>query len=108
MPWNIVLRPDIQDFINTHDDADIRDLALRKPPDASWPYPLIIDQIKARQKAGDKIPQWVETPGVVFPLSSVLEQASSLATARYKARLVTGQSFADLTGGCGVDAFGMS
>ncbi|MCB1532707.1 MAG: class I SAM-dependent methyltransferase [Alphaproteobacteria bacterium] len=86
-----------------NDDADIRELALKKPPSADWPYPLILDQIKARQKAAVKIPSWSEHPDIVFPSSDLIEQASSTATAQYKAVLASGRSFADLTGGAGVD-----
>jgi len=109
MTWKTLLNPDIQRFIREHEDVDVRDLALKKPPEISWPYPLILDQIKARQKAKIKIPLWADHhPDIVFPPSNVLEQASSTATALYKASLIKGKTFADLTGGAGVDSFAFS
>jgi hypothetical protein len=101
--FGILLNPAIQDFIRAHQDADVAALGLRKPPDPAWPYPLVLDQIKSRQKAKLKIPAWLETENIIFPAPGLLEQASSNATARYKASLVGGKRFADLTAGSGID-----
>ena len=68
-----ILDPEIKEFMRRNDDADIRELALKKPPSADWPYPLILDQIKARQKAAVKIPSWSEHPDIVFPSSDLIE-----------------------------------
>ena len=108
MPWKLLLRPDIRGFIRAHESTDVRELALKKPPGNDWPLPLVLDQIKARQKAAEKNPQWLEAPDVIFPATIFMEQASSTATARYKASLAHGKTFADLTGGCGVDTLAMS
>lgn len=105
MSWPALLEPDIQSFIHQNEHEDIRKLALRKPPNPDWPYPLIIDQIKARQKARKKLPHWPDFhPDIIFPSAHILEQASSTATAHYKATLVKGKTFCDLTGGTGVDS----
>lgn len=103
--WRALLEPEIQDFITTHDTANVRDLALKKMPGSDWPTALILDQIKARQKAKHKTPKLYKTDRFVFPSSDVFEQASSSACAQYKMSLFKGSSFVDLTGGCGVDAF---
>lgn len=108
MPHTPLLQPDIQRFIKEHENDDVRALALKKPPHADWPYPLIIDQIKARQKAKTKLPEWLQRSGVIFPPGDIMEQASSSATAKYKASLVEGEIFADLTGGAGVDTWAIS
>ncbi|NCT40127.1 MAG: SAM-dependent methyltransferase [Alphaproteobacteria bacterium] len=105
--WQALLTPDIKDFITTHQNDDIRALALKKPPYPNWPYPLILDQIKARQKAKSKIPAWYANDTIIFPPSDTLEQASSQATAKYKASLFHGQSFIDLTGGAAIDSWAM-
>lgn len=105
-PWRALLRPEIRDFIRTHDQDDVAALALRKPPAPDWPYALILDQIRARQKAAVKMPGWLER-AVIFPAPAIIEQASSEATAHYKAGLVGSSTFVDLTGGCGVDACAM-
>ena len=104
MDFKCLLEPDIKHFIGQHENDDVRTLALKKPPQERWPYALIIDQIKVRQKARTKIPQWLDRhPDIIFPPGDIIEQASSTATARYKASLVKGKIFADLTGGAGVD-----
>ncbi len=98
----------VQYFIKENADADVRQLALKKPPDASWNYASIMDQIKVRQKAKIKSFELYETNGIIFPPSNVFEQASSSACAIYKANLVTGVSFVDLTAGAGIDAYYIS
>lgn len=106
MNWQSLLEPDIQNFIRENENADIAKLALKKPPHSNWDYPLILSQIKARQKAKTKIPAWLETDDIIFPPPDILEQASSAATALYKSRLTSGEKFIDLTGGTGVDSWG--
>lgn len=105
MTMQSLLDPEVQKFIREHERDDVRALALKKPKDPSWDYPCILDQIKSRQKARVKLPLWADHhPDIIFPSPGTLEQASSAATARYKAALVKGSSFADLTGGAGVDS----
>ncbi len=104
MNWQKLLDPKIQDFIREHEKSDVAALGLKKPPHAEWDYPAILDQIKSRQKAAIKAPQWAATKGIIFPPPAVMEQASSEATARYKASLASGEYFIDLTGGAGADA----
>ena len=109
MNWQSLLDPDIQKFIRAHETDDVAALALKKPPDPDWDYKLVLDQIKARQKAKLKLPRWPgHHPDIIFPPSDILEQASSAATARYKAGLIKGKSFVDLTGGAGVDSCAMT
>lgn len=108
MPWKQLLQPEIQAFMAHNRTTDVRTLGLKKPPVSGWPYPLILDQIKGRQKAAVKIPGWLGYPSIVLPASDILEQASSGATAQYKAGLIQGKIFADLTGGAGVDCFALS
>jgi len=105
MDWQALLSPDIKSFIREHENDDVRKLALKKCPNLDWPYPLILDQIKARQKAKIKIPSWLEHEDIIFPSNDTLEQASSEACAKYKASLFKGRSFVDLTGGAGVDSW---
>lgn len=105
MSLNIFSQQDVQQFIKDHADDDVRKLALKKPPDPNWPYGLILDQIKVRQKAKTKSPDVYETDGIIFPTNEVYEQASSSACAAYKASLVGGDCFVDLTAGSGLDAY---
>lgn len=105
MEWQRLLDVEILSFIRRNSEADVRQLALKKPLHSDWPYPLILDQIKVRQKAKIKSPELYDTDGFIFPMSDLFEQASSQACASYKATLVRGESFVDLTAGAGIDAF---
>lgn len=109
MSWQNLLQPEIREFIIAHENDDVAALALKKSPEASWDYKAILDQIKSRQKAKRKIPSWLEAhPDIILPAPDLLEQASSSATAHYKAALFKAESFADLTGGCGVDSWALA
>ena len=92
------------DFIKEHINDDVSQLALRgsKEPEVDMGYAL--HQIAGHQKAKTKIPSWSATDGMVYPPHLAMEQCSSEATARYKARIAgQGQLFVDLTAGFGVD-----
>ena len=105
MTWRTLLNPDIQDFIRDHAGDDVSKLALKKPPSEDWPYRDVLEQVKARQKAAAKFPDWFSCDGILFPSSDLVEQASSSACSLYKSTLMQGESFCDLTAGLGVDAF---
>lgn len=103
------------DFVREQERNDLREIALRyRRPD----LPLLLAQIGGRQRALRKIPSWHNNENIVYPPHLSLEQASSEVTARYKASLIRQSltlsfscnednpdpgSFADLTGGLGVD-----
>ncbi len=108
MEWKIFLQPEVQQFIKNHINDDVRALALKSSPDKSWPYSLILDQIKVLQKARIKSPDLYETNGIIFPSNDLYEQSSSSACAAYKASLVSGDKFVDLTAGSGLDAYHFS
>lgn len=101
------ISPETQAFIREHQADDVRTLALqsRKYPDVDMP--TAITQIAGRQVAAEKIPSWKEIEDIWYPKHLSLEQCSSEITARYKARLLArlpkNESFADLTGGFGID-----
>ena len=90
-------------FIEEHVGDDVRSLALQagKFPDVDMSAAIV--QIAGRQIAKDKIPSWHRTLGLLYPRHLSMEQCSSEATALYKASLVQGDTFADLTGGLGID-----
>lgn len=59
-----------------------------------------------RERLKNKVPEWYENPGLIFINTLSGEQASSQATAQYKASLITdNEIIADLTGGLGVDSW---
>lgn len=107
MNWQALLAPDIRKFIHDNRAQDVKALALKKPPKAEWPYPLILDQIKALQKAELKCPALAEHNNTILPAPELIEQASSQPCAAYKANLIAGNSFADLTAGSGMDTIAL-
>ncbi len=102
-------KPEVKAFIAAHENDDIPALALKKPPADDWPYALVLDQIKARRKAALKCPEFLNAhPDLIMPPADVIEQASSDQTANYKASLVSGTTFADLTAGAGIDSLALA
>ena len=94
-------------YIRENLNADVPTLALKKAP-VGTDVSLALRQIAARQLLQKKVPQWADNEDLLFPAHLSLEQCSSEEAARYKARLLEGQSFADLTGGLGVDTYYLS
>ena len=99
----IQISPETRAFIRAHQEDDVRALALqaKKYPEVDMPTAIV--QIAGRKVATEKIPSWRKVENIVYPKHLSLEQCSSETTARYKADLLSGESFADLTGGFGID-----
>ena len=95
------------DFIRLHEREDVRELALKldKEKYRELDVELVLKQISGRQTAKVKIPSWFVNDDILYPVHLSLEQASSEATASYKASLIPDENktFVDLTGGMGVD-----
>ena len=96
-----------QQFIRENLNADVPTLALKKAP-VGTDVSLALRQIAARQLLQKKVPQWAENENLLFPIHLSIEQCSSEAAAKYKAGLLDGHTFADLTGGLGIDTFYIS
>ncbi len=94
-------------FIRENLNADVPTLALKKAP-VGTDVSLALRQIAARQLLQKKVPQWAENEDLLFPAHVSIEQCSSEIAARYKANLLEGQSFVDLTGGLGIDTYYLS
>jgi 16S rRNA G966 N2-methylase RsmD len=94
---------DIQ-FIQENLHRDPVAIALEAAKYPNLDIPLLVGQIKARQKLKDKMPHWVANKKVFFPPALALEQSSSEETAHFKASLLRGK-VVDLTGGMGLDSF---
>ena len=92
-------------FIRDHRFDNVRKLALQASSftGSNIDLPWALTQIEGRQSAENKIPTWFQSDEIVYPPHLALEQCSSEQTARYKAGLLSGTSFVDLTGGFGVD-----
>lgn len=99
----IELTPDIQQFIDEHENEDIRDLALKAKRYPRIDMQIAIQQINGQRIAKIKIPSWYTQKGIIYPPHLSMEQCSSEHTARYKASLSEGDNIIDLTGGFGVD-----
>ena len=54
------------------------------------------------------MPSWSENDNLLFPAHLSIEQCSSEAAAQYKAQLLKGKTFVDLTGGLGIDSYFIS
>ena len=98
---------DTKQFIADHLHDDVSELAL-KYRNAEVDLALALRQIEARQLLRKKVPSWSDNDELLFPARLSIEQCSSEATALYKASLMHGVSFADLTGGLGVDCYSIS
>jgi hypothetical protein len=95
-------------YIISHATDDVAHLALHPSKDPQVDMPMALQQIAGRQKAKEKLSEWYENPDILYPKKVSMEQCSSSQTADYKASLVTGSSFADLSGGYGVDTIALA
>ena len=92
-----------KEFIAAHRNEDPRRLALQGNRFPGVDMREAVVQVEGWQAARTKLPAWAATDGIVYPPRLSMEQCSSEATALYKASLVGGERFADLTGGFGID-----
>lgn len=102
-----MLSPGEQDFIQAHVDQDPHQIALSGKKYPAFDLIKLANQIQARQKLASKLPSWLTVSSLFFPPSISLEQASSEATATFKANLVQGHLL-DASGGMGVDSAAFS
>jgi 16S rRNA G966 N2-methylase RsmD len=100
-----ILNSEIQEFIDRNIGVSISKLALLKNPFPEVEWISILNQIEAKTKTKDKLPNWFNTKNIIYPSKISIEQTSSEKTALYKASIVSGGSLIDLTGGFGVDDY---
>ena len=100
-----LLQPEIQNFIFENTFTPISKLALQKNPYPNVDYKLILNQIEAKAKSKTKLPSWFNAINILYPSKVSVEQTSSEITAKYKSKIIKGNSIIDLTGGFGVDCF---
>ena len=91
------------EFIKEHRYEDIRTLALQAKRYPAVDMREAVTQIEGWQQAREKLPTWATVDSIIYPPKISMEQCSSEQTAKYKASLVRGERFADLTGGFGID-----
>lgn len=98
--------PDFIAFLQNHVREPVTDLAFRFRGKTTFDLPLALEQIRLRQKATNKLPEWAEA-GCLFSALS-MEQCSSSLTARWKSARIRHrlqcQKLLDCNGGLGVDA----
>ncbi len=82
-------------------------MLLKKSPFPEASMLEIAQQIKGIKVAQKKFPYLLKD-GIIFPPNLNLEQASSQATAEFKAKNLHGKTFIDLTSGFGIDAYFLS
>lgn len=95
-------------YIAAHSEDDVARLALHPSKDPQVDMSVALQQIAGRQKAKEKLPEWYATEGILYPKKVSMEQCSSSQTAEYKASLMEGDSFADFSGGFGVDTVALA
>jgi len=83
-------------------------LKKSKPPQ----FETLLNQLEVRSQMSERFGPLIECPGYVFPPKSKLSQASSCATALWRGRelgltLTKGSRIWDVTGGSGVDTWGL-
>lgn len=96
---------DLLDFINENSKSNVYQLRL-KGGLSEEQMDFVTRQIYGRQKAKKKLPSWHQNELIAYPKRVSVEQSSSEALAKFKAKLIgSGEKFVDLNGGFGVDAF---
>ncbi len=105
-----LLQPKVIAFIKEQEKkpVDFDRLLFNKSKHPNIPVELVVDQLKAKQKAKTKLPLWFTTEGIIMPPLLSMEQSSSALAATYKANLFAGKLAIDLTGGAGVDTYYLS
>lgn len=101
---------EFQDFIHTHQHADVLKLALQASLYPNIEMKLALQQIQGRQKAKTKLPFLYLNPQIIYPTALSVEQCSSEMAAKQKAvcleKIVAQKkTLVDLTGGFGVDTY---
>ncbi|MCR4765649.1 MAG: SAM-dependent methyltransferase [Bacteroidaceae bacterium] len=104
----MIINDKLQQFIWTHKEDDVRQLALQASRYPGIDITYALTQIAGWQKMREKNPSWANCPTIIYPPHLPLEQCSSEQTALYKRHVIQQQAsvtddFADLTGGFGID-----
>ena len=97
----------LRNFIAAHENDDTSALLLKGGRNTGVDVREAALQIEARRKAKSKIPTFEACPDFYFPTSISVEQCSSEAAAKFKARFLPDSNAAlcDLTGGLGSDSY---
>jgi len=105
-----LLLSETQLFVRENEFTDARDLVLKHTKIYGVPVAIVAEQIIGRRKAKEKIQTYYGADCIVYPPAINLEQCSSETTALFKCSVLNEEldkssTFADLTGGLGVDSY---
>lgn len=103
-----ILQYDVQVFITKNLNIDATKLILKGSPFLKISIQELANQILAKKKSEKKLPTWFGAENIYYPNKLSIEQSSSEITAKYKAKIISGNSIIDLTGGFGVDCYEFS
>ena len=98
-------RKDVQEYLATHEDTPLDKFIFKGSPFPEINIQELAQQLDGHRRSKHKLPLWYTTQGILFPPKLNLEQTSSAFTATYKAKLVTGETLLDMTGGFGIDSY---
>jgi len=89
---------------------NVLDLRLKKGK--SLDFECLINQLEVRSQMSERFAPLIERPGYLFPSKTRLSQASSCATAAWRGQelakhLPVGARIWDVTGGSGIDTWGL-
>lgn len=101
---------EIQQFVTNHLADDTVRLLLSASRFPTIDVPFAVEQIEARRRLRNKLPEWYALPSLIMGGRIPAEQCSSVQTARFKrsVMLPDTRSLCDMTGGMGVDFWYMS
>lgn len=97
----------IQQFWEEHQHDVLTDILLAAKPAMRDETLWMIEQCESRKRLLKKVPEWANRFDLFLPHRDNLSQASSTATAEFKASDMSGDIL-DLTAGSGIDAWQMA
>ncbi len=100
-----ILNTGVQNFISKNLNTDIVSVILKKSTFPRVTNKELAEQIEAKKKCIKKLPTWFGSKNIYYPNKLNIEQCSSEMAAGFKARIVSGKSLIDLTGGLGIDSY---
>jgi hypothetical protein len=100
-----ILNDEVQQFIAGNLKTDITKLILKGSPFPGISVQELANQMVAKQKSEKKLPTWFLSKSIYYPAKVSIEQTSSEITAKYKSKIISGDTMIDITGGFGVDCY---
>ena len=97
-----------KDWILQHELDSVAEIALHYRQKTDLPLSELLNQLKGRQIAKQKLPSWYANLDVIYPDGLILEQCSSEVTAKFKSQFAEQKTVVDLTGGLGIDSLAFS